>query len=144
MKPLRLTLDAVGPYPGRQVIDFRIALESRLFGIYGPTGAGKSTIFSAMMFALFGEAAKAEQHASTLRSDHADPAHMTEVEFIFEVLDPGGDRDVTDGCYRCARRLRRWREAASAGEVHPGRHPRLHGHRARVRARRARRTSHGS
>lgn len=84
MKPLRLTLDAVGPYPDRQVIDFRTALESRLFGIYGPTGAGKSTIFSAMTFALFGEAAKAEQHASTLRSDHADPAHMTEVEFIFE------------------------------------------------------------
>lgn len=84
MKPLRLTLDAVGPYPGRQVIDFRTALESRLFGIYGPTGAGKSTIFSAMTFALFGEAAKAEQHASTLRSDHADPTHMTTVEFIFE------------------------------------------------------------
>lgn len=84
MKPLRLMLDAVGPYPGRQVIDFRAALESRLFGIYGPTGAGKSTIFSAMTFALFGEAAKSEQHASTLRSDHADPAHLTEVEFIFE------------------------------------------------------------
>lgn len=84
MKPLRLTLDAVGPYPDRQVIDFRTALESRLFGIYGPTGAGKSTIFSAMTFALFGEATKAEQHASTLRSDHADPTHMTEVEFIFE------------------------------------------------------------
>lgn len=84
MKPLRLTLDAIGPYPGRQVVDFQSALQSRLFGIYGPTGAGKTTIFSAMTFALFGEAAKAEQHASTLRSDHADPAHMTEVEFIFE------------------------------------------------------------
>lgn len=84
MKPLRLTLDAIGPYPGRQVVDFQTALQSRLFGIYGPTGAGKSTIFSAMTFALFGEAAKAEQHASTLRSDHADPAHLTEVEFIFE------------------------------------------------------------
>jgi exonuclease SbcC len=84
MKPLRLTLDAVGPYPGRQVIDFSAALESRLFGIYGPTGAGKSTIFSAMTFALFGEAAKAEQHASTLRSDHAEPTRKTEVEFIFE------------------------------------------------------------
>jgi exonuclease SbcC len=84
MKPLRLTLDAIGPYPGRQVVDFQTAMENRIFGIYGPTGAGKSTIFSAMTFALFGEAAKSEQHASTLRSDHADPAHMTEVEFIFE------------------------------------------------------------
>jgi exonuclease SbcC len=84
MKPLRLTLDAIGPYPGRQVVDFQTALQSRLFGIYGPTGAGKSTIFSAMTFALFGEAAKSEQHPSTLRSDYADSAHMTEVEFIFE------------------------------------------------------------
>lgn len=106
MKPLRLTLDAVGPYPGRQVIDFRIALESRLFGIYGPTGAGKSTIFSAMTFALFGEAAKAEQHASTLRSDHADPAHMTEVEFIFE----------THGrVYRVVRRPEQMRPAKRGG-----------------------------
>jgi DNA repair protein SbcC/Rad50 len=38
MKPLRLTLDAVGPYPGRQVIDFWAALESRLFGILRPDG----------------------------------------------------------------------------------------------------------
>lgn len=106
MKPLRLTLDAVGPYPDRQVIDFRTALESRLFGIYGPTGAGKSTIFSAMTFALFGEAAKAEQHASTLRSDHADPAHMTEVEFIFE----------THGrVYRIVRRPEQMRPAKRGG-----------------------------
>ena len=106
MKPQRLILDAVGPYPGRQVIDFRTALESRLFGIYGPTGAGKSTIFSAMTFALFGEAAKAEQHASTLRSDHADPAHMTEVEFIFE----------THGrVYRVVRRPEQMRPAKRGG-----------------------------
>jgi exonuclease SbcC len=84
MKPLRLTLNAVGPYPGCEIIDFRAVLESRLFGIYGPTGAGKSTIFSAMTFALFGEATRDEQHPSTLRSDHADPSRMTEVEFVFE------------------------------------------------------------
>ncbi len=84
MKPLRLTLDAVGPYPECEIIDFRNVLESRLFGIYGPTGAGKSTIFSAMTFALFGEATRNEQHPSTLRSDHADPSRMTEVEFVFE------------------------------------------------------------
>lgn len=106
MKPQRLILDAVGPYPGRQLIDFRTALESRLFGIYGPTGAGKSTIFSAMTFALFGEAAKAEQHASTLRSDHADPTHMTEVEFIFE----------THGrVYRVVRRPEQMRPAKRGG-----------------------------
>lgn len=106
MKPLRLTLDAIGPYPGRQVVDFQTALQSRLFGIYGPTGAGKSTIFSAMTFALFGEAAKIEQHASTLRSDHADPAHMTEVEFIFE----NGGR-----VYRVVRRPEQLRPAKRGG-----------------------------
>lgn len=84
MKPLRLTLQAVGPYAGRQTIDFRAVLDSGLFGIYGATGSGKSTIFSAMTFALFGEAARSEQHAATLRSDHADVGLLTEVELIFE------------------------------------------------------------
>ncbi len=85
MRPVRLTLQAFGPYPDRVVIDFRDAVEAGLFGIYGQTGSGKSTIFSAMTFALFGEAAKAEQDAPSLRSDHADPDKMTEAEFVFEI-----------------------------------------------------------
>lgn len=85
MRPIRLTLQAFGPFAAREVIDFREALASGLFGIYGQTGAGKSTIFCAMTFALFGEAAKVEQDATSLRSDHADPALPTEVEFIFEI-----------------------------------------------------------
>ncbi|MEO1420330.1 MAG: SMC family ATPase, partial [Pseudomonadota bacterium] len=85
MRPVRLTLQAFGPYPGRVVIDFRDAVEAGLFGIYGQTGSGKSTIFSAMTFALFGEAAKAEQDAPSLRSDHADPDVVTEAEFVFDI-----------------------------------------------------------
>ncbi len=85
MKPLRLTLQALGPYAGRQIIDFRAALDSGLFGIYGSTGSGKSTIFSAMTFALFGEATNKDQVANSLRSDHADPGLMTEVELVFEL-----------------------------------------------------------
>ena len=85
MRPVRLTLQAFGPYPGRVVIDFRDAVEAGLFGIYGQTGSGKSTIFSAMTFALFGGAAKAEQEAPSLRSDHADPDVMTEAEFVFDI-----------------------------------------------------------
>ncbi len=84
MKPLILTLQAIGPYAGRQSIDFRAVLDNGLFGIYGATGSGKSTIFSAMTFALFGEAARSEQHATSLRSDHADPSLLTQVELIFE------------------------------------------------------------
>ena len=85
MRPLRLTIQAFGPYSDRQVIDFRDAVNAGLFGIYGSTGSGKSTIFSAMTFALFGEAAKSEQDAASLRSDHADPSLTTEVEFVFDI-----------------------------------------------------------
>ena len=85
MRPVRLTLQAFGPYPERVVIDFRDAVEAGLFGIYGQTGSGKSTIFSAMTFALFGEPAKSEQEAPSLRSDHADPDVLTAAEFVFDI-----------------------------------------------------------
>ncbi|MEL7049307.1 MAG: AAA family ATPase, partial [Pseudomonadota bacterium] len=106
MRPLILKMQAFGPYADRQVIDFRPALESGLFGIYGATGSGKSSIFSAMTFALFGEAAKGEQLARTLRSDHADADVMTEVELIFEV----GDQS-----YRLVRRPDQIRPAKRGG-----------------------------
>ncbi|MEL7539506.1 MAG: SMC family ATPase [Pseudomonadota bacterium] len=85
MRPVRLTLQAFGPYANREVIDFRNAVESGLFGIYGQTGSGKSTIFSGMTFALFGEASKSEQDRTSLRSDHAAVDLLTEVEFVFDV-----------------------------------------------------------
>lgn len=85
MRPVRLTLQAFGPYAYRQVIDFRAAVEAGLFGIYGKTGSGKSTIFSGMTFALFGEASKSEQDRTSLRSDHATADLATEVEFVFDV-----------------------------------------------------------
>jgi DNA repair protein SbcC/Rad50 len=87
MKPLRLTIQAFGPYPGREVVDFRDAISSGLFGIYGKTGSGKSSVFSAMTFALFGKPANAEQEPTTLRSDHAEAATTTEVEFVFDLAD---------------------------------------------------------
>ncbi|MDB5735341.1 MAG: exonuclease SbcC [Alphaproteobacteria bacterium] len=89
MKPVRLTIQAFGPYPEREVIDFREAVDAGLFGIYGQTGSGKSTIFCAITFALFGEPAKTDQEAPSLRSDHADPGTQTEVEFVFDI---GGQR----------------------------------------------------
>ena len=85
MRPSRLTMQAFGPFSTPEVINFCDALDAGLFGIYGPTGAGKSTIFSAMTFALFGEAAKSEQDAPSLRSDYADPSHTTEVELVFDI-----------------------------------------------------------
>ncbi|CUU16265.1 Exonuclease SbcC CDS [Bradyrhizobium sp.] len=88
MRPLRLTMQAFGPYANLEVIDFREAISAQLFGIYGQTGSGKSTVFSAMTFALFGKSAKEEQSDTTsLRSDRADPGLLTSVEFVFEVGD---------------------------------------------------------
>ncbi|NKC05006.1 SMC family ATPase [Ochrobactrum haematophilum] len=87
MKPVRLTMQAFGPYSEQETIDFRDAVDAGLFGIYGQTGSGKSTIFSAMTFALFGEAAKAEQETPSLRSDNADANRPTEVEFVFDIAD---------------------------------------------------------
>ncbi|MGE0294504.1 MAG: AAA family ATPase [Hyphomonadaceae bacterium] len=85
MKPLRLTMQAFGPYAQREVVDFSDAMKAGLFGIYGPMGAGKSSIFSAISFALFGEAARGDQDTGSFRSDHAAADLQTEVELVFEV-----------------------------------------------------------
>lgn len=85
MKPLRLTVQAFGPFAGTEVVDFTNALNAGLFGIYGQTGAGKSSIFNAMTFALFGQTLREEQASQSLRSDQADSALITQVEFVFEL-----------------------------------------------------------
>jgi DNA repair protein SbcC/Rad50 len=85
MRPIRLSLQAFGPFATTEVVDFRSALETGLFGIYGQTGAGKSTLFSAMSFALFGAPTKTDQEPRSLRSDHAASNLPTEVEFVFEL-----------------------------------------------------------
>ena len=85
MRPIRLSLQAFGPFATTEVVDFRSALETGLFGIYGQTGAGKSTLFSAMSFALFGAPAKTDQEPRSLRSDYSAPDLPTEVEFVFEL-----------------------------------------------------------
>ena len=83
MKPLKLTMQAFGPYANQEVIDFREVTKAGLFGIYGPTGSGKTTIFSAISFALYGEPARKDQQISSLRSDHAPADLKTMVEFCF-------------------------------------------------------------
>ncbi|KAJ8136031.1 hypothetical protein OY671_010756, partial [Metschnikowia pulcherrima] len=74
-----------GPYGAVESIDFREATDAGSFGIYGPTGSGKSPIFSAIAFASFGEGAKEEQGIGTMRSDFADEASLTEVSSQFEL-----------------------------------------------------------
>ena len=85
MRPIKLTLQAFGPFADTQTVDFRDALESRLFGIYGPTGAGKTSILDGLCFALFGESSGQERQGDDLRSHHATVAVETEAQLIFEV-----------------------------------------------------------
>lgn len=85
MRPIKMRLTAFGPFPDTQTVDFRPALGARLFGIYGPTGAGKTSILDGICFALFGESSGQERQGDDLRSHHATPDIETEVSLIFEV-----------------------------------------------------------
>ncbi len=73
MRPIRLALQAFGPFADRQVIDFRSSLDQRLFGFYGETGGGKTSILDGMCFALFGESSGLERKGEDLRSHHVGP-----------------------------------------------------------------------
>jgi exonuclease SbcC len=85
MRPLRLVMQAFGPYPRRQTLDFREFGHRTLFLIHGPTGSGKTSILDAMAFALYGRAAGSERDPKRMRSDHADPSMPTEVVFDFSL-----------------------------------------------------------
>ncbi|UOR12523.1 AAA family ATPase [Halobacillus amylolyticus] len=85
MKALTLTMNAFGPYKKKQVIDFTELGEESIFLITGPTGAGKTTIFDAMCFALYGRASGTDRDQDTLRSHFSEPNETTYVNFHFRL-----------------------------------------------------------
>ncbi|GGI12527.1 AAA family ATPase [Gottfriedia solisilvae] len=86
MRPLEVILHAFGPYKDKIHVDFNQLNEKGLFAITGPTGAGKTTIFDGICFALYGEASGENRNDQTLlRSHFADDEVYTSVDLTFEL-----------------------------------------------------------
>lgn len=84
MRPLQVTISAWGPYKDTVVVDFTKFNQGSLFLITGPTGAGKTTVFDAITFALYGDVSGKTREKGTLRSDFATAGDDTYVELLFE------------------------------------------------------------
>ena len=87
MRPLKLKISAFGPYSGVTEFDFDKLGTNGLYLITGDTGAGKTTIFDAITYALYGEPSGKNREVSMFRSKYADESTPTEVELVFSYRD---------------------------------------------------------
>lgn len=85
MKLKQLSISAFGPYARRQVIDFSAFESAGIFLLTGPTGAGKTAIFDAVLFALYGDSSTGERASESLRCQNAPDDLLTEVVLDFEL-----------------------------------------------------------
>ena len=101
-----LSMTAIGPYAGTEVIDFTTVGRAGLFLLEGPTGSGKSTIIDAITFGLYGKVAQASADVERIHSHHADPRTVPVVVLVFE---------TQSGLYR-VQRTPRFERPKSRGE----------------------------
>ncbi|HOO74189.1 MAG TPA: AAA family ATPase [Tepiditoga sp.] len=87
MKPLKITAEGFGPFAKKQTVDFENLYKDGIFLITGPTGAGKTSVFDAMCFALYGKGSIGDRESSNARSDFASEDTDTYVEFTFKLKD---------------------------------------------------------
>ena len=87
MKPISLTIEAFGPYRDSVTLDFSQLENHSMFLISGPTGAGKTSILDAMVYALYGEPSGEVRKTDAIRSDFAELDRMTRVDFSFAIGD---------------------------------------------------------
>lgn len=87
MKPLKLEMQAFGPYAGVEVIDFTQLQSRTMFVISGKTGAGKTSIFDGISFAIYGKASGEDRNGADLRSHFAKDELPTEVSLEFQLRD---------------------------------------------------------
>ena len=85
MRPKVLTMQAFGPYGGKQVIDFTLLEDINMFLIHGPTGSGKTTILDAICYALYGQTNGGERTAESMRSKFATSDEPAEVTLTFSL-----------------------------------------------------------
>ena len=85
MKPISLTIEAFGPYRDSVTLDFNELQNHSMLLISGPTGAGKTSILDAMVYALYGEPSGEVRKTDAIRSDFAEPERMTRVDFSFAI-----------------------------------------------------------
>lgn len=84
MRPIQLTMSAFGPYAGKTVLDLDQLGKSGIYLITGNTGAGKTTIFDAITYALYGQASGENREPDMMRSQYAPQGTPTEVILVFE------------------------------------------------------------
>ena len=96
MRPIKLTMSAFGSYSGMETIDFT-KIQGGLFLVTGDTGAGKTTIFDAVTYALYDRTSGGRRDGNMMRSQYADDEAETFVEYTFAYRD--GQYTMKPGIY---------------------------------------------